>query len=62
MLYTLLYYTDVVSFNQAARLFNTQIETQQPGASADRYWRVEQVIPQADGGLLVLWSRKTTVA
>jgi len=60
MLYEISYYTDAQTFNQDGRLRNTAIETQQPGASADRYWHVHQVIPQRDGGLLVLWWRKTT--
>jgi hypothetical protein len=60
MLFEILFYPDVASFNQGARLLNTQIEAQQPGASADRYWHVHQVIPQSNGGLLVVWSRKTT--
>jgi hypothetical protein len=60
MLFEISGYPDVPSFNQDGRRRNAMIEAQQPGWSSDRYWRVEQVIPQADGGLLVVWSRKTT--
>jgi len=59
MLYEILTYKDAASFNEAARLRNTQTEAQHPEWGADKYWQVAGYKVNADGGLVVLWSRNT---
>lgn len=60
MLFEIYTYKDSAAFNLDAQRRNTMIERDQPGWSSDRYWQVAGFKVANDGGLTVVWMRKTT--
>lgn len=61
MLYQAMVYKTVEELNMDAQGRYALIKAQEPGASADRYWYIQEIRDQEDGALLVLWCRRMTV-